>query len=52
MHSGFKDLRPHYDQLKYGRSKSLADHWLKQLGDKLLIMTLEEARKNFQEFIA
>jgi hypothetical protein len=37
--------------LKYGRSKDLANYWMKQMGDKLLLKTLEEARRNFQKFI-
>lgn len=52
MNFVFKDLKPHYDMLKYGRSKELANYWLKQIGDKLVIMTMEEARENFQKFIA
>ena len=27
MHRGFKDLRPVYDQKKFGRAKDLANHW-------------------------
>jgi len=47
LHSNFKNLKPHYDNLKYGRAKDLANFWLRQIGDKLTVMTLEEARKNF-----
>ena len=29
LHSNFKNLKPHYDELKYGRAKDLANYWLK-----------------------
>jgi hypothetical protein len=50
-HAGFRDLAPHYNKLRFGRSKDLADHWVKLLGDKLVVMTVEEARKIFQKYL-
>ena len=47
----FKDLKPHYDELRYGRAVNLANHWLEQLGKNLKEQVRQEKRKNFIEFI-
>ena len=51
LHRNFKDLKPHYDELRYGRAKNLANHWLDQLGKNLKEQVRQEKRKNFIEFI-
>ena len=28
LHKNFKSLNPHYDKIKYGKAKNLADAWL------------------------
>ena len=51
LHKGFKDLKPHYDKLRYGRAIDLANHWMGQLGDDLKEKVRQEKRKNFIEFL-
>ena len=35
LHKNFNDLKPHYDKLRWGRAKDLADHWLDKIGNQL-----------------
>lgn len=51
MHTNFKDLKPHYDKLRWGRAKDLADHWVDNIGKNLKERVRQEKRKNFIEFI-
>ena len=32
LHANFKNLNPHYDELRFQRARDLADHWLERIG--------------------
>ena len=32
LHKNFKNLNPHYDELRFQRARDLADHWLERIG--------------------
>jgi hypothetical protein len=47
LHQNFENLNPIYDKLRFGRAQDLADHWLGQLGGRLVKQVKDEKRKNF-----
>ena len=41
-HTNFKDLKPVYDKMKYGRAVDLARVWVGQLGEKIKVKVKKE----------
>ena len=51
LHKNFKNLKPHYDQIKYKKSKDLADAWMSKLSEALIKRVEDEAAKNFEKYV-
>ena len=51
LHRNFKDLKPVYDEIRFGKGKELAAQWEKEIGRVLLQRVNEQKRIHMQEYL-